>query len=83
MLVIFILHPHKGEIAGYGNSGTNVFVTVSDSDSNTQNVVSSTVLVSPVGTWSMVVNISTLLQYGQCCRDGLNERSPTFLNKRT
>src|SRR3990167_8657339 len=47
-------------IAGYGDAGTNVFVTVSDSDSNTQNVVSSTVLVSPVGTWSMVVNISTL-----------------------
>src|SRR3990167_4789622 len=47
-------------ISGYGDVGTNVFVTVSDPTTDTRNVVSSTVRVSPLGTWSVVVNVSTL-----------------------
>ena len=47
-------------IAGYGDPGTRVFVTISDSDRNTANIVSTSVVVSPVGTWSLTANLITL-----------------------
>ena len=47
-------------ISGYGDPGTNVAVVVSDTNNLTPDVSSKVVTVSPVGTWSVVVNVSSL-----------------------
>src|SRR3990167_4646567 len=47
-------------ISGFADAGSRVVVQVSDGDRSTQDVTTKSVEVSPVGTWSMVVDVSSL-----------------------
>ena len=47
-------------ISGFGDPGTKVVVVASDDNNLTEDVSSKEVAVSPVGTWSVTVNVLTL-----------------------
>src|SRR3990167_4161741 len=77
-------------VAGTGEVGGSVFVTLMDGDSSTPNVVSSSVVIGASGTWSTTVSITALregtIRIAATIRDSVGNTadSPTVtINKDT